>query len=64
MVRLWLRRYLSGLSRVRGVKIRELTNFWIVVNALRSPQIRVYRDPSNIKGFTPRDVTVIPAYSG
>ena len=64
LVRLWLRRYLCGLFRVRGVRTWELANFWIVVNALRSPQVRAHRDPCSIKGFTLRDVAITPAYSG
>ena len=36
----------------------------VVVDALRSPQARVSKDPSNIKGFTPRDIAVIPSHSG
>ena len=35
----------------------------VVVDALRSPQTRVHRDPNNIKGFTLRDVTIVPTYS-
>ena len=64
LVYLWQLRYLGGLFRVKGVRIWEIVNFWVVVDAFRSPQTRVRRDPSNIKGFTPRDVTVVPTYSG
>ena len=39
-------------------------NFEVIVDALRSPQTRVCRDLSNIKGFTLRDVTVILSYNG
>ena len=39
-------------------------NFKIVVNALRSSQVRAHRDPSSIKGFTLRDATVLAAYGG
>ena len=63
LVRLWLRIYLCGLFRVRGVRTWELANFRIVVNALRSPQVKVHRDPCSIKGFTPRNAAVIPAYN-
>ena len=61
---LWLQRCLSGLLRMRGVKTWDFANVWIIIDALRSPQVRVHRDPSNIKGFTSRDVTVVPAYCG
>ena len=51
------------LFRVKGVRTWEFANFRIVVNALRLPQVRAHRDPSNIKGFTLRDTTVLATYS-
>ena len=39
-------------------------NIWVVVDALRLPQARISRNPSDIKGLTPRDIAVIPSYSG
>ena len=56
-------KHLGSLLRERGARIWELTNIWIVVDALRSPQARVSRDPSSIKGLTPRNVAVVPCYS-
>ena len=53
---------LCSLSGVRGVKTWQFANFKIIINAFKSPQIRVHRDPSSIKGLTPRYTTVLPAY--
>ena len=47
---------------MRGIRTWEFANFKIVVNALRSPQVRAHRDPNSIKGLTPRYTTVLPAY--
>ena len=57
-------RHLGGLLRERGARIWDLTNLWVVVDALRSPQARVSREPSNIKGLTPRNVAIVPSYNG
>ena len=55
---------MCGLLRVRGIRTWEFVNFRIVVNTLRSLEVRAYRDPNSIKGFTPRDATVLPTYNG
>ena len=56
-------RHLGGLLRERRARIKVLVNLWVVVDALRSPQARVSRDPSNIKGLTSRNVAVVLSYS-
>ena len=56
-------RHLGKLLWGRGARICELADIWVIVDALRSPQARISRNPSDIKGFTPRDIAVIPGYS-
>ena len=63
LVHFWQLKHLGGLFRERGIRIWELANLWVVVDALKSPQARVSRDPSNIKGLTPRDIAIVPSYS-
>ena len=57
-------RHLGGLLKEIGDRIWELTNLWEIVDALRSLQARISRDLSNIKGLTPKNVVVVPSYSG
>ena len=57
-------RHLGRLLWERGARIGELTDIWVIVDALRSPQAGISRNPSDIKGSTPRDIAVIPSYSG
>ena len=47
----------------RRARTWELANVRIIVYALRPPQVGISRDSSDIKGFTPNDVAVIPGYS-
>ena len=47
---------------MKEVRTWEFANFRIVIDVLRSPQVRIHRDPSSIKGFTPRYTTLFPAY--
>ena len=59
--------YLRHLGRLlwgRGARTWELADVWVIVDALRSPQAGISGNPSDIKGFTPRDITVIPCYNG
>ena len=49
---------------MRGVRTWEFANFRIIIEILRSPYVKIYRDLSSTKGFTPRDTIVLPAYYG
>ena len=57
-------KHLGMLLWRRGARIWELADIWVILDALRSPQAGISRNPSDVKGFTPRDITVIPGYSG
>ena len=56
-------RHLGRLLWGRGARTWELADVWVIVDALRPPQAGISRNPSDIKGFTPSDITVIPGYS-
>ena len=47
----------------RRARTWELADVRIIVYALKSSKAGISRDPSDIKGFTPSDVAVIPGYS-
>ena len=49
---------------MRGVRTWEFANFKIVIDILKSPQVKIRRDLNSIKGFTPRDTTILPACYG
>ena len=47
----------------RRARTWELTDVRVIVYALRLPQVGISRDSSDIKGFTPSDIAIIPGYS-